>query len=999
MPGRPRRSRREKKADKVRNPNRTRAVAAVVIVVLLVLVLSMRALATFWTDYLWFDSLDRSSVWRALLGSKVTLGAATTLVFFVLLYANLIIADRLAPRFVPSGGAEEEMLERYRQFITGRQRLVFFVVSLVVAIVPGFSASASWQDWLLFRNGGSFGVDDPQFGEDIGFFVFKLPFLSQVVDWAFGFLIVTTILVAVVHYLDGGIRIQPMGERVTPNAKRHLSVLLAMAALVKAADYWLQRYELTFVEGSTFDGAGYTAVKARLPAIQLLLLVSLLAAVLLLINIWRRGWVLPVVVVALWGLTALVVGSIYPAVIQRFQVTPSELAKEKPYIERNIEATRVAMGLNDVEQTDFDYDPSLTVEKVAAQNGNLTDARLLDPSIMKSTIENLQVKRGYFTFKEVDVDRYKLGPAGAERQTPVIIATRELNPADIPDPTWEKEHLVYSHGYAAAMAPANAVDSGGQPDFVVRDIPVQVSGLEPIDKPEIYIGEGMTDYSVVGTKIAEQSEEATDAEAGGTKYSGKDGVSVGGFFRRAAFALRFGETNMLISSYLSDDSKVIFRRDIRERVQELAPFLTLDTDPYPVILDGRIKYVIDGYTSTSVYPYSEHVDFRGSSANYIRNSVKAVVDAYDGTVTMYLTDTLIGGKQDPIIRAYAKAFPDLFQSKIPENLVAHFRYPETLFETQASVWGRYHQSDPATFFTNSDRWNIAQQPPDSTSRETAAAAVQPTAQLDRIQPYYQQMTLSPGGESEFVLTIPFVRESSTDSVRNLTSVMIARNDPGTYGSLQQIEMVTKKSDGSTDQNTDVNGPLQANNQMATYQPVSEYQTLVGRSGSSIQFGNMLILPFDNSLLYMRPVYAKEEQSGRYTLQRVVVASGERTGFGETLELAVEDLFNTDEEGNPVDGSTPTTLPPNGSPDANGSTTTTTPGSTPQTATELLAEADKLLTDAESNLKSNGDLGAYQDSVRRAQDLITRATSALGTATTAPTTTAPETTVPDTTVPG
>ena len=594
----------------------------------------------------------------------------------------------------------------------------------------------------------------------------------------FAFLVVTAILVAVVHYLNGGIRIQPMGERVTPNAKAHLSVILALAALVKAADYWLQRYELTFADGTSFDGAGYTAVNARLPAIQLLILISIFAAVLLLFNIWRRGWVLPVVVVALWALVAVVAGSIYPAVIQRFQVSPSELSKEKPFIEKNIEATRAAMNLDDVEQADFDYDPDLTAEKIEAQSDNLTDARVLDPAVMKSTIENLQVKRGYFTFKDVDVDRYKLGEEGAERETPVIISTRELNPADVPDPTWEKLHLVYTHGYAAAMAPANSVDTGGQPDFLVRDIPVETTGIPPITKPEIYIGEDMAEYSVVGTKESEQSAEETEGDSE-TRYEGQDGVGIGGFFRRAAFALRFSEFNMVISGNLTEESKVIFNRDVEERIREIAPFLILDTDLYPVIIDGRIKYVVDAYTTTSNYPYAEAQDFLGRSANYVRNSVKAVVDAYDGTVTMYLSDTLYGEKQDPIIRAYAKAFPDVFETEIPPELMEHLRYPEALFKAQTQIWGRYHQEDPSRFFTNSDRWDIAQQPPNSSDPAAAAraAAGQSTSQLQRIDPYYQQMQLGPDGESEFVLTRPFVRASSGDTVRNLTSVMIARERP------------------------------------------------------------------------------------------------------------------------------------------------------------------------------------------------------------------------------
>jgi uncharacterized membrane protein (UPF0182 family) len=374
-----------------------------------------------------------------------------------------------------------------------------------------------------------------------------------------------------------------------------------------------------------------------------------------------------------------------------------------------------------------------------------------------------------------------------------VISSRELNETGISNPTWEKLHLVFTHGYAAAVAPANRVTSRGEPDFLVSDIPATYKGLPPLARPEIYHGEGMTGYAIVGT---DQTELSTDQVT--TQYEGKSGVSIKSFMRKAAFALRFGEIEPLISSNLTDKSKVIYIRDIKERVQTVAPFLLLDEDPYPVMVDGRIKYVIDGYTTSGNYPYAQELDAsavaRGTTGtfNYIRNSVKATVDAYDGTVTLYLTDTLYG-KKDPIIRAYAKAFPGLFQSDIPESLSRHFRYPELLFKTQTEVWGQYHQSNPSSFFNNSDKWNIAQQPPNTssaTATATDALTGASTAQLDRIEPYYQLMQLEPGKEPEFVLTRPFVLASADDSARNLTAIMVASNDPGSYGKLRQVVMTT-----------------------------------------------------------------------------------------------------------------------------------------------------------------------------------------------------------------
>ncbi|MCC6183240.1 MAG: UPF0182 family protein, partial [Microthrixaceae bacterium] len=336
MPRPPRRERKERGP----RPNRARWALGILAGVLVLLALSLRAIATFWTDFLWFDSLDLSAVWRRLLSARLTLGVAVTLVFFVILFVNLLVAERLAPRFRPVVGPEDEVVVRYRQLVDGRQRVLSFALALLVALVPGLSAANQWKAWLLFRFGGSFGQADEQFGTDIGFYVFKLPFLSLVVDWLFAFLLVTAVIVAVVHYLNGAIRLQPMGERITQNAKAQLSVLLALAALVKAADYALQRFELTFASGSSFDGAGYTAVNARIPATEFLILISVFVAVLFIVNIWRRGWIMPGIVVALWVLVALIVGSVYPAFVQRFQVSPAELSKERPFITRNIDATR-----------------------------------------------------------------------------------------------------------------------------------------------------------------------------------------------------------------------------------------------------------------------------------------------------------------------------------------------------------------------------------------------------------------------------------------------------------------------------------------------------------------------------------------------------------------------------------------------------------------------------------------------------------------------------------
>jgi len=963
--------------------NRGRTVLAVAIVLVVLLALSLRAIATFWTDFLWFDTLDLTSVWRRLLSAKVTLGVATTLAFFVLLWGNLVLADRLAPRFRSVVGPDDELLVRYRELVAGRQRLVWLVVSLLIAIIPGFSASAQWKEWLLFRFGGSFGTDDPQFGTDIGFFVFKLPFLSTVVDWVFGFLLVTAVVVGIVHYLNGAIRVQPLGERITPNAKAHLSVLLALAAFTKAVDYWLQRFELITSQGSSFDGAGYTDVNASLPAIQLMILISVFAGAMLLVNIRRKGWAVPLIIMALWGLIAIVAGGIYPAFVQRFQVAPAELAKETPFIEKNISATRIALDLDQVGNVQFDYDPTLTEDAVAADSTNLENARLLDPSIVLPTIQDSQVEREYYRFLDVDVDRYEI--AGA--RTPVVISSRELNLEGVTNPTWEKLHLVFTHGYAAALAPANQVSNRGEPEFLVEGIPAKSTDVPALEQPEIYVGENMSGYAMVGTKQTELSTDNVEAS-----YSGEAGVPVDSTLRRAAFALRFGEIEPLISASITSDSQVIYIRDVVDRVRQIAPFLVFDQDPYPVLRDGRVQYIVDAYTTTSEYPYAENVDASEISAgttgsfNYIRNSVKALVDSYDGSVTLYLSDTLYGGEKDPIIRTYDKAFPGLFTEEIPNSIKDHLRYPEFMFKTQTVMWGKYHQSDPSTFFNNSDRWVVAPQPSDTGAGgasvdETQAAST--TAQ-SAIDPYYQELLIGSAETSQFVLTRPFVLSSGDGTGRNLTSVMIARNDPDNYGQLEEIVMVSGKGDNS-ERNNAVDGPVQANRRMVTYGPVTEFQTLTGQRGSTIRYGNILILPLGDSLVYLRPIYVAQEGSTRFALSKIVMLSGESVGFGDNVEQALTDLLDSNPDG-PVDApaATPEDVPIEGDPTT---PTTSVPGSDDRTATELIQAADEKFAAADAQFAA-GDPVEYARLVAEAKALVGRAAALVSASTTTTTTGAP-----------
>jgi uncharacterized membrane protein (UPF0182 family) len=506
------------------------------------------------------------------------------------------VADRIAPRFRPTG-PEEELLERYHDVVAPRANLVRGGISLVFALIAGAGTASQWNSWILFRNRVDFGVKDPQFGMDIGFYVFELPFLSFLTSWLFAALVIILIVTAAAHYVNGGIRVQISGERVTPQVKAHLSVLLGALALVRAVGYWLDRYELTFSSRGAVDGAGYTDVNAQLPAIQLLLLISLFAAALFLYNIRRRGWVLPVVAVGLWAFVSIVMAGLYPAFIQRFQVDPAESTREAPYIERNIEATRVAMGLDDVDTRAFDYEPTLDAPAIQANEDIIRNIRLLDPSIVDDTYQRLQADFGYYRFNDLDVDRYTIDG----EVTQVVIGARELNPGGIPIDSWEGQTLAYTHGYGPVLAPSNAIDSSGRPNFVVGDIPV--NGAERIgrevDQPQIYFGEDLSGYAIVDTDRDEidyevDAPDGDEEETAITTYEGDGGVQMGSWFRRAAFALRFSDYNPLISDFVRSDSQILYIRDVRDRVETVAPFISFDNDPYPVVVDGGISYVLDG---------------------------------------------------------------------------------------------------------------------------------------------------------------------------------------------------------------------------------------------------------------------------------------------------------------------------------------------------------------------------------------------------------------------
>ncbi len=872
---------------------RGRIIAIAVFAGLVVLAFSLRGIARFYTDYLWFDSLERTDVWGRVLVAKIALVLIFGAAIFALLWVNLLIADRLAPRSRPPG-PEEEMLSRYHAAVRGRTLLVRTVVSLLFTFMVSAGVSSQWEKWLLFINRKEFGVSDPLFDTDIGFYAFQLPFLSFVVGWAFAAFVVVFFLVAAAHYVNGGIRFQtPVrgAERVTPQVKVHLSAILAMLALIKAADYWLARYELTVSSSGVVDGALYTDVNARLPALRLLLLISLFAVVLLVVNLRRRGWVLPVLAVGLWAFVAVVVGGMYPAFVQRFRVDPNETAREAEYTIRNIEATRSAYSLTpgeDVALEEFNYRKNLDPAQLRAAEPTIRNARILDPSTLTDTFEKDQGERDFYQFSKVlDVDRYEIDG----ELTQVVLAARELNLSELS--SWERQHVAITHGYGLAMAQANLTDVRGSPEFVTAGLPVDVDprlGIE-LAEPQIYVGENISGYALVGATRDEVDYVDGNGQDVSFRYDGDGGVAMGSFLRRAAFALRFAELDPLISNFVGDETSIIYMRDVRERVSAVIPFLELDSDVYPVVFDSRIHYIVDAYTTTGGYPYSQRADTRGledgadlqaAGANYIRNSVKAVVDSYDGDVTLYVMPG-----RDPIIEAWRGAFPDLFEDfeTMPAGLRDHIRYPHDLFTMQTNMWASYQVTEPEALIIGTEKWAVAQDPGSSVAAGgTAETLVDEsgviTSRERRVSAYYSLIQLPGEDEVSYVTLRSFVPVSDDDSRKELTAFMVAETRPDGSSRLVSYEM----------SNLLAPGPAIVASNISTNPDISARLTLLNDQGSSVDFGDLLLLPVDDSMLYVRPLYVRAQGTQIPLLAGVIVAVGDRTALADTFEEALEALY-------------------------------------------------------------------------------------------------------------
>ena len=807
---------------------------ALTFIILAVIAGALVALSGVYVDWLWFKSVGFTGVWSTVLTTKISLFIVAGLITSAIISLNIYLAYRSRP-FDVSMAMEADNLERYRATIDPIRKLVFAGVVVVLFYFGGSSGIQLWSSWLLFKNSTDFGVKDPQFNMDISFFAFRLPFYQTLIGWAISTLILATLASAAIHYLYGGLRPQLRSDRTTVAARVQLSVLLGLIVLVKAVAYWFDRFALALKENRLITGLTYTDVNATLPAKSILAAIAVICSLLFFANIVRKSWLLPAAGTALMVGSSVLIAGVYPGAVQQFQVKPSESAKEAPYIQRNIDSTRDAFGLAGVEMKDYQATLSTNSGQLASDAATIANIRLMDPNVLSATFRQLQQIKPYYTFPEsLDVDRYTVN--GVQRDA--VVAVRELNIDGNPSRNWINDHLVYTHGFGFVSAFGNSVDADGKPSFLVGDLP-PTTGLGKFE-PRIYFGENVPDYSIIGgpkTDTPVEFDYPDDASANGQKnytYTGKGGVPMGGLLNKLLFAIQYQEQRIVLSSLINSESKILYNRSPRERVAKVAPWLTLDGDPYPAIVDGKVQWIIDGYTTSAGYPYSQTTSLGTATTdaltvnsnsitaqsnrniNYIRNSVKATVDAYDGTVVLYQWD-----EKDPVLKTWMKAFPKTVtpKSEMSKQLLEHIRYPEDMFRVQRDVLSSYHVQTAAAFYGGQDFWRVPRDP----STFGANAGAQP--------PYYMTLEMPGSDKPTFALTTPFVPRGGRENLSAFA--MVDSNYGPNYGKISVLQLP---------RSTNVAGPSQVASNFEAKPEVANSLSLLRQGGSDVVLGNLLTLP-------------------------------------------------------------------------------------------------------------------------------------------------------------
>ncbi|MSN26059.1 MAG: UPF0182 family protein [Geobacter sp.] len=805
-------------------------------------------LLNFYSDWLFFDETGFSSVFTTTLYAQTGAGLFFGIVLSGFALVNFVLANRAS---FPYSGMYLEFgnIKLNRSEAVRLIKPLAVLVCVALALFAGQWGATQWEEILLFTNSVPVGTVDPVIGKDIGFYLFNLPFWEMLKGFAAFMLIASAMLVVVVYFVRGGILLTERGASMDERVRRHLAVLIALFGCVIAAGFYLDSFRLLLSDNAAFSGAGYADVNSRLLTYRILTFLTPIAGAMLAAGIWKGAWrtalLPPIIVVALYFIGI----RIYPGVLQKFKVAPNELALETPYIENNIKFTRFGYDLDKIETIPFDVDTRLSAADIANNDATIKNIRLWDHAPLLKTYSQLQQIRTYYKFFDVDNDRYKVNGQYSQ----VMLSPRELSYVDLPSKNWINERLIFTHGNGITFGPVSRISKEGLPEFFVKDIPpVSLADIK-VTKPEIYFGELSNEYVIVKTRVPEFSYPTATGNIN-TTYAGKGGVPIDSLLKKALFAAKFRTEKILLSSDITDESRIIYNRNINERVKTLAPFLRFDGDPYMVVdAKGRLKWIIDAYTYSDRLPYSKPL--RGG-INYMRNSVKAVVDAYDGTVSFYISDP-----QDVMAKVYSRIFPELFKplSAMPKDLREHIRYPHQFLQLQAAMFNAYHMTDPKVFYNKENLWQV------------------PALGEKPMEPYYTIMKLPGEKVEEYILLLPF-----TPSKRdNLAAWLTARCDGENYGKIRAYTFPRDRL---------IYGPKQIDARINQDSFISQQLTLWNQRGSEVIRGSLLVIPIEKSLLYVQPLFLAADKGGLPELKRVIVAFGDQVVMEENLELALQRLF-------------------------------------------------------------------------------------------------------------
>jgi uncharacterized membrane protein (UPF0182 family) len=822
----------------------------ILVLILISLILPASAyLLNFYADWLFFVETGFSSVFTTTLYAKTGAGLLFGGLVFLCLRINLHFANRA--QFPLSGiyMVGRGIFRVNRDEAAHLVKPLGMLVSLILALFAANWGAVRWEDLLLFTNRLAVGTVDPVIGKDIGFYLFTLPLMEMLKVFASFMLLATTAVTGAVYYFRGGIVLSERGAACDAKVRRHLAILVGLFAVVIAAGFHLDSFRLLFTNKGAFYGAGYVDINSRLLTYRVLSLLTPLAGIMLAAGIWKGNWRLallpPVIVVALY-----IIGiRVYPGLLQKFKVAPNELALETPYIENNLKFTRFGYDLDKIETVPFDVDTKLSAADIANNDATIKNIRLWDHAPLLKTYSQLQQIRTYYKFFDVDNDRYMVNGQYSQ----VMLSPRELSYADLPSKNWINERLIFTHGNGITFGPVSRISKEGLPEFFVKDIPAISLADIKVSRPEIYFGELSNDYVVVKTRVPEFSYPTAGGNIN-TTYAGKGGVAIDSLLKKALFAARFKTEKILLSSDITPQSRILYNRNISDRVKIIAPFLRFDGDPYMVVAEeGRLKWIIDAYTSSNRLPYSRPLK---GGVNYLRNSVKAVVDAYDGTVDFYVSDP-----DDVMLKVHARIFPGLFKpmTAMPDDLRKHVRYPHQLLQIQASMFATYHMTDPKVFYNKENLWEI------------------PVLGEKPMEPYYTIMKLPGEKQEEYILLLPF-----TPSKRdNLAAWLTARCDGENNGKVRAYTFPRDRL---------IYGPKQIDARINQDSFISQQLTLWSQRGSEVIRGSLLVIPIEKSLLYVQPLFLAADKAGLPELKRVIVAFGDEVVMEENLELALQRLF-------------------------------------------------------------------------------------------------------------